>query len=84
MGQMDLIFEIILDDEDLKNPESKSDEDKYFKIEDMKAIKDIFFLKDKNEEFLNTIKLKPNNEFIKQLILGNKISKKKTFIDLIC
>ena len=50
----------------------------------MKSIKDLSFLKDKNEEFLNTIKLKPNNEFIKQLLLGNKMSKKKTFIDLIC
>ena len=84
MGQMDLIFEITFDDKDLENPESKSDEDKYFKIEDMKTIKDLSFLKDKNEEFLNTIKLKPNNEFIKQLLLGNKISKKKVFIDLNC
>ena len=84
MGQMDLIFEIILDDEDLKNPESKSDDDKYFKIENMNSIKDISFLKDKKEDFLNTIKLKPNNEFVKQLILGNKISKKKCFIDLNC
>ena len=84
MGQMDLIFEIILDDKDLENPESKSEDDKYFQIEDMKEIKDISFLKDKNEEFLNTIKLKPNNEFIKQLLLGNKISKKKCFIDLNC
>ena len=84
MGQLDLIFEITFDDKDLENPNSTSDDDKYFKIEDMKSIKDLSFLKDKNEEFLNTIKLKPNNEFIKQLLLGNKMSKKKTFIDLIC
>ena len=84
MGQMDLIFEITFDDKDLENPESKTDEDKYLKIKDMKTIKDLSFLKDKNEEFLNTIKVKPNNEFVKQLLLGNKISKKKVFIDLNC
>ncbi len=84
MGQMDLIFEINFDDKDLENPNSQSADDKYFKIEDMNSIKDLSFLKDKNEEFLNTIKIRPNNEFIKQVLLGNKISKKKCFIDLIC
>ena len=84
MGPMDLIFEINLDDKDLENPKSQSEEDKYIKIEDLNSIKELSFLEDKPEEFLNTIKIKPNNEFIKQLILGNKISKKKTFIDLIC
>ena len=84
MGPMDLIFEINFDDKDLENPNSQSEEDKYLKIEDMNSISNLSFLQDKPEEFLNTIKIKPNNEFIKQLILGNKISKKKTFIDLIC
>ena len=84
MGQMDLIFEINFDDKDLENKNSQSEEDKYFKIEELNSLKDLSFLEDKPEEFLNTIKIKPNNEFIKQLILGNKISKKKTFIDLIC
>ena len=79
MGEMDLIFEIFFDDKDLENPQSKSEDDKYYKIENMKEIKDLSVLKDKfeNEEFLNTIKLKPNNEFIKQLLIGNKIAKKK-------
>ena len=86
MGQMDLIFEIFFDDKDLENPKSQSEDDKYYKIEDIKEIKDLSFLEDKleNEEFLNSIKFKPNNEFIKQLLMGNKISKKKSFIDLIC
>ena len=86
MGEMDLIFEIFFDDKDLENPKSQSEDDKYYKIEGMKEIKDLSILKDKfeNEEFLNSIKLKPNNEFIKQLLIGNKISKKKLFIDLIC
>ena len=86
MGEMDLIFEIFFDDKDLENPNSQSEDDKYYKIEDMKEIKDLSVIKDKleNEEFLNYIKLKPNNELTKQLILGNKISKKKSFIDLVC
>ena len=86
MGEMDLIFEIFFDDKDLENPNSQSEDDKYYKIEDMKEIKDLSVIKDKleNEEFLNSIKLKPNNELTKQLILGNKITKKKSFIDLVC
>ena len=50
----------------------------------MNSVKDLSFLQNKPNEFLNTIKIKPNNEFIKQVVLGNKISKRKTFIDLIC
>ena len=84
IGPMDLIFEINFDDKDLENPDSTSEEDKYFKIEEMDSVNNLAFLQDKPEEFLNTIKIKPNNEFIKQVILGNKISKKKTFVDLIC
>ena len=84
LGQMDLIFEITFDDKDLENPNSNSNDDKYFKIEDMNSLENLEFLKDKNEEFLNSIKIKPNNEYVKQLLLGNKISKKKCFIDLNC
>ena len=73
MGPLDLIFEITLDEKDLGDK----------KIEDLKSLKDISFIKDK-KEILNTIKLKPNNEFVKQVLLGNIISKKKCFVDLNC
>ena len=68
MGPLDLIFEITLDEKYLGDK----------KIEDLKSLKDISFIKDKNK-ILNTIKLKPNNEFVKQVLLGNIISKKKMF-----
>lgn len=82
MGEMDLIFTITFTDKDLEKPEGEG-EDKYYKIEDMSSIKDLQFLKDKDEEFIGRIKMRPNNEFTKQLLLGNKISKKKCFIDFI-
>ncbi len=82
MGEMDLIFTINFTDKDLEKPDGEGD-DKYYKIEDMSSIKDLSFLKDKEEEFINRIKMRPNNEFTKQLLLGNKISKKKCFIDFI-
>ena len=84
MGQMDLIMEINFKDEDLLNPNSSSNDDKYLNIEKFESIKDLSFLQDKKEDFLNTIKIKPNNNFVKQLLLGNIISKKKCFIDFIC
>ena len=83
MGEMDLIFEIPFTDKDLEKPDGNED-DRYYKIEDLGSIKDLSFLQDKEEEFLNKIKLKPNNEFMKQLLLGNRISKKRCFIDFIC
>ena len=83
MGQMDLIFEMVFDDKDLEKPNSENEEDKYIKLENLNNIEDLKFLQEK-KEFYNTIKMKGNNEFIKQLLLGNKISKKKNFIDLIC
>ena len=82
MGEMDLIFTITFTDKDLEKPDGEGD-DKYYKIEDMSSIKDLQFLKDKDEEFIGRIKVRPNNEFTKQLLLGNKISKKKCFIDFI-
>ena len=83
MGELDLIFTIIFTDRDLEKPDAQNEDDKYYKIEDMSSIKDLSFLKDKDEEFLNRIKIHPNNEFTKQLLLGNKISKKKSFIDFV-
>ena len=83
MGELDLIFTIVFTDADLEKTDAKDENDKYYKIEDMSSIKDLSFLKDKDEEFLNSIKIKPNNEFTKQLLLGNKISKKKCFIDFV-
>ncbi len=95
IGEMDLIFDLTLDDKDLENPKSSSEDDKYIKIEDLKSIKDLSFLFKKDEEgkseeekkeqekkiqdIVNRIKIIPNSEFMKQLLLGNKISKKKNF-----
>ena len=53
MGEFDLIFEINFKDEDLLNPNSSSADDKYLDIEKMTSIKDLSFLKDKKDDFLN-------------------------------
>ena len=75
MGEMDLIFTINFIDKVLEKPDGEGD-DKYYKIEDISSIKDLGFLKDKDEEFISRIKMRPKNEFTKQLLLGNKKSKK--------
>ena len=87
MGYIDLIFKINLADKDLEKPLSdqnqneesqnkKNEEDKYYKLEDLKSIKDLNFIKDK-KEIWDKIVVSGGNDALKQLIIGNRTSKKK-------
>ena len=91
MGYVDLIFKLNLTDKDLEKPpseensgseEKKNEEDKYYKLEDLNSIKDLNFLKDK-KELWDKIILSGGNHTLKQLIIGNKTSKKKCRIEYI-
>ena len=94
MGYVDLIFELKLSDKDLEKPSDENEEnknqeqkkgneeDKYFKIEDMNSIQDLNFIKDK-KEIWDKIIVSGGNGTIKQLLIGNKASKKKCRIDYI-
>ena len=85
LGELDLIFEINFTDQDLLNPNAKSeDPEKYYKLENLNTIKDLSFISSLSIDFINRIKLKPNNHLIRQILLGNKISKKKNSVELIC
>ena len=84
MGELDLIFEINFTDQDLENPNAKNnEEEKYYKLENLNTIKDLSFLSSLSNDFINKIKLKPNNHLIRQILLGNKISKKKNSVEFI-
>ena len=95
MGYVDLIFKIKLTDKDLEKPSSEenenndkgekkkeNEEDKYYKIEDFNSIKDLEFMKEK-KEIWDKIVLAGGNDTLKQLLIGNKTSKKKCRIDYI-
>ena len=94
MGYVDLIFELKFSDKDLEKPSDESEEnknskekkgneeDKYFKIEDINTIQDLNFIKDK-KEIWDKIVVTGGNDTIKQLIIGNKVSKRKCRIDYI-
>ena len=96
MGNVDLIFKLNLTDKDLEKPTSdenqgneqkeekgkKGEDDKHYKIEDINSIKDLEFIKEK-KEIWDKIVLSGGNDTIKQLIIGNKTSKKKCRIDYI-
>ena len=87
MGHVDLIFKINLTDKDLEKPSSeenqnneqnqkKNEEDKYYKLEDINSIKDLQFIQDK-KEIWDKIVMSGGNDTMRQLIIGNKTSKKK-------
>ena len=96
MGYVDLIFCLNLSDKDLEKPSSEenasneqnqdkkkeNEQDKYYKLEDLNSIKDLNFIKDK-KEIWDKIILSGGNDTMKQLIIGNKTSKKKCRIDYI-
>ena len=84
IGELDLIFEINFSDKDLENPNPENESKKYHKLEDIKTLSDLSFISSLSPDFINSIKLKPNNHLIRQLLLGNKISKKKNVVELIC
>ena len=94
MGYVDLIFKLNLSDKDLEKPSSdenqnnegqeknkKNDENKY-KLEDINSIKDLEFIQDK-KEIWDKIIVSGGNDTMKQLLIGNKASKKKCRIDFI-
>ena len=84
IGELDLIFEINFTEEDLEIPDPQSETKKYYKLENISTLNDLKFISSLSQEFINKIKLKPNNHLIRQLLLGNKISKKKNIIEFIC
>ena len=80
MGYVDLIFKLNLSDKDLEknseeNQNSGNEEDKYYKLEDLQSIQDLNFIKDK-KEIWDKIIVSGGNDTIKQLLIGNKTSKK--------
>ena len=92
MGYVDLIFKLKLTNKDLlkseggqnqneenAKPGQKTD-DKYYHIEDFKSIADLQFLKDK-KELWDKITLSGGNDTLKQLLIGNRIAKKKCKIE---
>ena len=84
MGYVDLIFKLNLTDKDLEKPDVKENEneEKYYKIEDINSIKDLKFIEDK-KSIWDKINVSGANDTIKQLLIGNKIAKKKCHIDYI-
>ena len=92
MGYVDLIFKLKLTNKDLlksedgqqqseeNNKQGQKTDDKYYNISDFKSIEDLQFLKDKRELW-DKITLTGGNDTIKQLLIGNKIAKKKSKIE---
>ena len=92
MGYVDLIFKLKLTNKDLLKSEEgqqqseqnekqgQKTDDKYYNISDFKSIEDLQFLKDKRELW-DKITLTGGNDTIKQLLIGNKIAKKKSKIE---
>ena len=85
IGELDIIFEINFTDQELENPKGKNDESKrYYKLENLHTIRDLSFISSLSNDFINRIKLKPNNHLLRQILLGNKISKRKNSVEFIC
>ena len=100
MGYVDLIFKIKFTDKDLLKTESNSNKteenkeqekdkeksDSYYHIEDLNTLADLDFLKDR-KYLWDKITISGGNDTLKQLLVGNKIAKKKCnveYLDLIC
>ena len=85
MGEFDITLKIDFRDEDLeiKNEEDKKEDgQKYYNLEDLKAIKDLKFI-EKNEKIIDKFKVKSKNNMLKLLLIGNQNSNTKTQIDFI-
>ena len=88
MGYVDLIFTLKLTNKDLLKPEGEQNQseenqksdDRYYHIEDFNTIEDLKFLEDK-QELWDKITVSGGNDTLKQLLVGNKISKKKSKIE---
>ena len=76
-GKVDIVYKIEFTEKDLEKPEGgENPDDKYYNIENFNSIKDLEFLKDK-KNIWDKVQLVPNNSTLEQLIIANKISKKK-------
>ena len=87
MGSVDLIFQLDLTDDDFLNPLSKSinsaNNGYPFKFENIKSIKDLYFLK-KNVFVWDKILLKGGNPTLNQLLIGNEyLENNKCIIDYV-
>ena len=92
MGYVDLIFKIKFTNKDLlkagedpnqteeTNKQDQKKDDRYYHIEDLKSIEDLKFLKDK-KELWDKITLSGGNDTLNQLLIGNRIAKKKCKIE---
>ena len=81
-GKLDLIYKIEFAEKDLEKPEKDENGDKYYNIEDFNSIKDLEFIKDK-KTIWDKITLRPNNATLEQLLIANKMSKKKMNVEYI-
>ena len=86
MGELDLLLKIDFKDEDLEVVNENAEEgEKYTKLdlEELSEIKSLKFL-EKNEKVIERFQVKPKNEMLKLLLVGNMNSSQKTPIDYIC
>lgn len=60
----------------------KKEDDKHYKLEDLNSIKALKYWEDRHDIW-DKIQFTPNNETVKQLMIGNKVLKKKCEIDFI-
>ena len=81
-GKLDLIYKIEFSEKDLEKPEKDENGDKYYNIEDFNSIKDLEFIKDK-KAIWDKITLRANNATLEQLLIANKMSKKKMNVEYI-
>ena len=81
-GKLDLIYRIEFAEKDLEKPEKDENGDKYYNIEDFNSIKDLEFIKDK-KPIWDKITLRANNATLDQLLIANKMSKKKMNVEYI-
>ena len=69
------------DDKETKG--NKDNDDKYYKIEDFSDIKSLEQILKDNKSLWDRIVLKPGNDSVKQILIGNKASKKKCGVEYI-
>ena len=67
-------------DQDQEQEQETPQEDRYYHIEDLNKIEDLHFLKDK-KELWDKISLQGGNDTLKQLLIGNLISKRRCRIE---
>ena len=81
-GKLDIIYKIEFTEKDLEKAGNQQNDEKYYDIEKFESIKDLQFLKDK-KNIWDRVQLVPNNSTLEQLLIANKISKKKMHVDYI-